>query len=488
MPTSLNHSRKIGAAPIFLMTAHTQLLIIGAGPGGYAAAFRAADLGLQVTLVDTEKVIGGICLSRGCIPSKALLHTAKILADSREAEEIGITFAAPQIHLDKIRDWKNRVVSRLTAGLTQLCHQRKVKFIEGKATFLNSNTVKIENSVGKGQELSFDHAILATGSRPIPLSLAPKSPRILDSTSALEIENIPERLLVVGGGYIGLELGTVYCEIGSKVSMVEMMPTLLPGVDRDLTTILEKRITRRFTDIKLNTKVTAMKETPNGISVTFEDKTGKTLTEEYDKVLIAIGRAPNSHTVGLENTNVQIAEDGFVQVNAQRQTTDPKIYAIGDITGNPMLAHKASHEGRVAAEAVSGKRAVFEPKAIPAVVFTDPEIACCGVTEDQAAEKNISVKVLKFPWAASGRAITLNRTDGLTKLLVDPQTERILGVGIVGVNAGELISEGVIAVEMGANATDLKQCIHPHPTLSETMMECSETFFGPSTHLYRPTR
>ena len=470
------------------MSNHTQLLVIGAGPGGYAAAFLAADLGMQVTLVDPEKNPGGVCLFRGCIPSKALLHVAKVVSEAREVKELGVEFADPKIHIDKIREWKNSVVSKLTGNLGILSKQRKVNYIQGKVTFLNSQTIKIEKTEGGNEELTFDHAVLATGSSPITLPFAPVSPRVMDSTSALALEDKPNRLLVIGGGYIGLELGTVYHELGSKVSVVEMTPGLLPGADRDLANVLEKRISKMFKSIKLETKVTKIEDLKNEIAVTFEDKSGQTSIEKYDKVLISIGRRPNSKNLGLENTKVQVSERGFVVVNAQRQTTDPKIYAIGDIAGDPMLAHKASHEGRTAVEAIAGHKVAFEPNAIPAVVFTDPEIAWCGLTETEAQKQNKEVKVVKFPWAASGRAITLNRTDGLTKLIIDPQTERVLGVAIVGVGAGEMIAEGVLAVEMGSLASDIKLTIHPHPTLSETIMETAEVLFGQATHIYKPKK
>ncbi len=467
---------------------HTQLLVIGAGPGGYAAAFLGADLGMQVTLVDSEKNPGGVCLFRGCIPSKALLHVARILSESREAKDLGIEFASPQIHLDKVREWKNKVVTQLTGGLGQLSKQRKINFIQGRATFVNSSTVTIKTIDGNQQQLSYDHAILATGSQPVSLPFAPASARILNSTTALELNDVPKKFLVVGGGYIGLELGTVYHELGSEVSVVEMLPHLLMGADRDLAMVLEKRILHLFKSIKLNTKVTKMEETSAGITVTFQAADGRITQETYDKILVAIGRKPNTKDLGLENTHVQLTERGFVKVNLQRQTTDPKIYAIGDIAGDPMLAHKASHEGRVAVEAISGHKVAFEPAAIPAVVFTDPEIAWCGITESEALAQNRPIKVVKFPWGASGRAITLNRPDGLTKLIIDPTTERILGVAIVGVGAGEMISEGVLAVEMGSVVADLKLSIHPHPTLSETIMESAESFFGQSTHIYRPKK
>lgn len=465
----------------------THVAVIGGGPGGYAAAFLAADMGMKVTLVDEEKDPGGVCLFRGCIPSKALLHVAKILSESREAKELGIEFAEPKIHLDKVRGWKESVVKKLTGGLGQLSKQRKIKFIQGRATFVNSTTVKIEKTAGGTEEVKFDKAILATGSFPVRLPFAPDSKRIMDSTSALEIEDVPQRLLVVGGGYIGLELGTVYHELGSEVSVVEMLPALLMGADRDLAQILERRLTKMFKDIKLNTKVIKIEEAGNKLKVTFE-KDGKTSQEEYDKLLVAIGRKPNTKDLGLENTKVELTDRGFVKVNPQRQTTDPAVYAIGDIAGDPMLAHKASHEGRVAVEAIAGEKVAFEPLAIPAVVFTDPEIAWCGITENEAKEQNLNVRVLKFPWGASGRAITLNRPDGLTKIIVDAESGRVLGVAIAGVGAGEMISEGVVAVEMGSVADDLKLSIHPHPTLSETVMESAESFLGQSTHIYRPKK
>ncbi len=467
---------------------HTQLLVIGGGPGGYTAAFHASDLKLEVTLVDMEKDPGGVCLFYGCIPSKALLHVAKILSESREAKDIGIEFTPPKIDVTKIRSWKESVISRLTGGLGQLCKQRKINFIQGQAAFLDSHSIKVKKHDGSETIITFEHAILATGSHPIALPFAPPSPRVLDSTSALAMSDIPQKLLVIGGGYIGLELGTVYSELGSQVSVVEMTAGLLPGCDRDLANILEKRISRLFKSIRLETKVTKMAETKPGIVVTFENKDGKISTEEFDKILVAIGRRPNSKNLGIENTKVQVNDRGFVTVNAQRQTTDPKIYAIGDIAGDPMLAHKASHEGRVAAEVIAGHKVAFEPNAIPAVVFTDPEIAWCGLTETEAKKQNRNVEVVKFPWGASGRAITLNRTDGLTKLLIDPESQRVLGMAIVGVGAGELIAEGVLAIEMGSVAADIKLSIHPHPTISETIMESAESFFGHSTHIYKPKK
>jgi len=465
-----------------------KIVVVGGGPGGYAAAFLAADMGLNVTLVNKEENPGGVCLYRGCIPSKALLHAAKILSESREAKEIGIEFAKPTIHLDQLRTWKEKVVNQMTGGLGVLSKQRKINYIQGEATFKDSQNLIIKKSDGSEELFAFDKAILATGSTPIMLPNLPQSDRIMDSTGALELKDIPKSLLVVGGGYIGLELGTVYAEIGSEVSVVEMTSSLLPGADRDLAKILEKRAKTIFKTIMLNTKVIEMKEGPTGILVSFEDQDGKTTSQEFEKVLVAIGRKPNSKNCGIENTKVQLDEKGFTKINAQRCTDDPSIYAIGDIAGEPMLAHKASHEGRVAVESIAGHKVAFEPNAIPAVVFTDPEIAWCGLTETQAKAEGKTVEVAKFPWAASGRAVTLNRTDGLTKLIIDPESERVLGVAIVGPGAGEMISEGVLAIEMGTVASDIKLTIHPHPTISETIMEAAESFFGQSTHIYRPKK
>lgn len=462
--------------------------IIGGGPGGYVAAFMAAELGLKVSLIDKDINPGGVCLYRGCIPSKALLHAAKILSEAKEAKHFGIDFGEPKIDLDKLRNWKNDVVKKLTGGLGSLTKQRKITYIQGTASFIDSNTVKVTKEDGSTENLKYDKAILATGSRPIALPFAPKSERVLDSTSALNITNIPKTMLLIGGGYIGLELGTVYAGLGTELDVVEMLPTLMAGADRDVASILEKRLKTILKEIMVETKVLKMEETKSGILVTFEDKSGKQKSKEYEKVLVAIGRRPNNENLGLENTKVQLDEKGFVKINAQRLTDDDQIYAIGDLAGQPMLAHKASHEGIVAAEAILGKRVAFEPATIPAVVFTDPEIAWCGITETEAKQKGIEVDVQKFPWAASGRAITLDRTDGMTKLLIDPKTERILGVSIVGVGAGEMIAEGVLAIEMGAVAADLKMTIHPHPTLSETMMETAEGFYGHSMHIYKPKK
>jgi len=470
-------------------TSNLHIAVVGGGPGGYAAAFLAADLGIKVTLIDPEVNPGGVCLYRGCIPSKALLHVAKLIDESRHARNWGIEYNDPKIDLARLRSWKEGVVKKLTSGLGILSKQRKGEYIQGTAAFENSNTLRISRTSGGEQSLSFDRIILATGSRPaiIP-SLKLDSPRVLDSTSALDLSEVPGTLLVVGGGYIGLELGTVYAALGSKVSVVEMLPGLLPGADRDLVLPLHKRIEKSFDSILLDTTVAAMKEESSGIRVTFDGPGVKEREKIFDKVLVSVGRKPNSEIPGLEKTQVQVGARGFIQVNKQLQTSDPAIYAIGDVVGEPMLAHKASHEGRTAVEAIAGHKVAFEPAAIPAVVFTDPEIAWCGLTETQAQKESREIKVARFPWAASGRAMTVDRTEGMTKLILDPQTERVLGVGIVGAGAGELIAEGVLAVEMAALAKDLALTIHPHPTLSETVMQAAEVFFGTSTDIYRPKK
>jgi dihydrolipoamide dehydrogenase len=465
------------------------IAVIGGGPGGYAAAFLAADIGLKVTLIDPEINPGGVCLYRGCIPSKALLHIAKLIDETRHAKNWGIDYSDPKIDLPRLRSWKEGVVKKLTGGLGVLSKQRKVEYIQGRAAFENSNTLRVSRANGSEDSLTFDRIVIATGSRPAMVpSLKLETPRMMDSTSALDLSEVPGTLLVVGGGYIGLELGTVYAALGSKVSVVEMLPGLLPGADRDLVLPLHKRMEKVLDSILLNTTVAAVKQEPNGIRVTFDGPEVKEPEKLFDKVLVSVGRKPNSEIPGLEKTQVKVGRRGFIQVNKQLQTDDPAIYAIGDVVGEPMLAHKASHEGRTAVEAIAGDKVAFEPNAIPAVVFTDPEIAWCGLTETQAQKDNREFKVAKFPWGASGRALTMDRTEGMTKLLIDPQTERVLGVGIVGVGAGELIAEGVLAIEMGALAKDIALTIHPHPTLSETIMESAEVFFGTSTDVYRPKR
>jgi dihydrolipoamide dehydrogenase len=472
-------------------TGKLRIAIVGAGPGGYAAAFLAADLGMQVTLIDPELNPGGVCLYRGCIPSKALLHVAKLIEESQQAKNWGIEFPPPKIDLARLRSWKEGVVKKLTGGLGILSKQRRVEYIQGSAAFENSTTLRVSKVDGTEEVRSFDRTILATGSRPaIIAALKLDSPRLMDSTGALNLEEIPSSLLVVGGGYIGLELGSVYAALGTRVSVVEMLPGLLPGADRDLVLPLHKRLEKMFEAILLNTTVAALKEDGEGIRATFAGSaiTDATREKVFPRVLVSVGRKPNSEIAGFEATKVQVNARGFIEVNKQLQTADPAIYAVGDVVGEPMLAHKAMHEGRTAVEAIAGHKVAFEPSAIPAVVFTDPEVAWCGLTETQAEKEGREIKVAKFPWAASGRAVTLDRPEGMTKLLIDPQTERVLGVGIVGVGAGELIAEGVVAIEMAALARDLAMSIHPHPTLSETVMESAEVFFGTSTDVYRPRR
>ena len=466
----------------------TKLVVIGAGPGGYTAAFLAADLGLDVVVVDPEENPGGVCLYRGCIPSKALLHVAKLIDEAEHAADWGVEFGKPKIDLDRLRGFKERVVAKLTGGLGQLIVRRKIRHIQGHARFVDSNRLEIDLTGGGKDTLGFEQAIVATGSHPTSIPSFPESDRILDSTSGLDIADVPKKLLVVGGGYIGLEMGSVFAALGSRVTVVEMTEGLLPGVDGDLVRPLHRRLEGAFDEILLSTKVVGIKEQKNGLKVTLEGQEFEKPGRVFDNVLVSVGRRPNSEGLGLENTAATIDGQGFIEVDAQRRTADPSVFAIGDVVGQPMLAHKASHEGRVAVETIAGHKVAFEPACIPAVVFTDPEVAWCGLTESEAKKQGVDAQVARFPWAASGRAMTLDRDDGLTKLIIDPETERILGVGLVGPGAGELIAEGVLAVEMAALASDLKLSIHPHPTLSETMMEAAEVFFGQSTHVYRPKR
>jgi dihydrolipoamide dehydrogenase len=439
---------------------------------------------------------GGVCVYRGCIPSKALLHVAKVLDESRHAKAWGIDFGDPKIDLNKLRGFKDAVVKRLTNGTGQLAKHRKVQYLQGRAELVDARTLRVKLASGSDETAQFEHAIIATGSVPaIPPALKLDDPRVMDSTTALDLPDVPKSLLVVGGGYIGLELGTVYATLGSAVTVVEMTPGLLPGADRDLVDVLAKRVNQTMKAVLLETKVVQMKAEPKGIRVTFEgpstslgaSKAGAT-EQLFDRVLVAVGRRPNASVPGLERTRVQVNERGFIGVDAQMRTAEPSIFAIGDVVGEPMLAHKASHEGRVAVEVIAGENVAFQPRAIPAVVFTDPELAWAGLTEAQAVKDKRAVAIAKFPWGASGRAITLDRTDGLTKLVLDADSELVLGVGLVGPGAGELIAEGVLAIEMGATATDLKLSIHPHPTLTETLMESAEVFFGQATHVYRPRR
>ncbi len=459
-----------------------ELVVIGGGPGGYPAAFYAADMGMDVTLIDLEKNPGGVCLHRGCIPSKALLHAAAVLNEAHEAEAFGVTFGEPQLDVDKLRGWKSDVVGKLTGGLGQLCKARKINFIQGRATFVDSNTLRVERVDGGEETVAFKTAILATGSSPARIPIAPESPRVLDSTGALDLPDVPEKLLVIGGGYIGLELGQAYASFGAEVSVVEMLPSLLAGADADLVRPLAARLKKQFASIMLETKVCEIVDAGDSVTVKVEDKKGTASELVYDRVLISVGRKPNTQELGLENTNIEVGDDGFVVTDAQRRTGEPSVFAIGDIAGQPMLAHKATYEGKVAVEAIAGKKTIYDPQAIPAVVFTDPEIAWAGITESEAKEQGLRVKVSKFPWGASGRATTLGRSDGVTKVIADPESGRVLGVGIAGPGAGELIAEGTLAIEMGATAEDLALTIHAHPTLAETVMEAAEDIMGHATH------
>ena len=467
----------------------TKLAIIGGGPGGYVAAFKAADLGLDVTLIDEEVNPGGVCLYRGCIPSKALLHIAKLLNESREAEKWGVKFAEPEIDLDRLREWKNEVITKMTGGLGQLVKARKLKHIQGRARFVDAHTLHIDKADGDQDQLQFENAILATGSRPaVPGVFRLATDRIMDSTGALELNDIPASMLVVGGGIIGMELGQAYAALGTKVSVVEMLPGLIPPADRDLVKPLQNKVAERFEEVMLNTQVTQLEEGPDGLTVHLQDLDGKKSAKTYDKILLSVGRVPNTGDIGLETTAIAVDERNYVQVDGQMRTAEPSVFAIGDLVGAG-LAHTASHQGAMVSEVIAGHdKLVFEPNAIPCVVYTDPEIAWCGLTEEEAKKIGRRIKVARFPWAASGRATTQDTNDGVTKLLIDPETDRVLGVGIAGSGAGELIAEGVLAIEMAALASDIQLSIHPHPTLSETVMEAAEVHYGQSPHLYAPKR
>ncbi len=470
---------------------HSQVVVLGGGPGGYAAAFLAADLGLEVTIIESDPRLGGTCLLRGCIPSKALLHVGKVLNEAREMDEWGITFGEVKIDLDTLRSRKNKILETLSGGLAQLAKRRKVRKINARGIFVDSTTLQLEGgdpSTYNSERITFDHCILATGSIPaVPKVFDLPTERVMDSTGALELKDIPEKLLVIGGGYIGLEMGSVYSALGSKVSVVEMTETLLPGADRDLVRPLAKRLKNEFEHIHLGTKVVSLKDAKDKIDVTLEgpEMSG---VYQYDRVLISIGRRPVSGGFGLENTNVIIDPRGFVQVDKQQRTADPHILAIGDVAGDPMLAHKAAYEGKIAAEVLAGEPAAYDAIAIPAVVFTDPEIAWAGLTADEAKQAGTPVDIALYPWAASGRATAIGRTEGLTKWLVDPETGRVLGCGIVGAGAGELIGEAMLALEMGCHIRDIAETIHPHPTLSETVAFAGEVSLGTATEIYKPKR
>ncbi len=461
----------------------TEVVVVGAGPGGYAAAFYAADLGKKVILIEQEKRLGGVCLNRGCIPSKALLHATETIVEARESVHRGITFETPKIDLEKLRTWKDSILQKLSGGITQLAKARGVQVVNGRAYFEGSQKLRVETEEGQ-QFIEYQKAIIAVGSKPaMPKIFDLGNPRVMTSTEALQLEEIPEDFLIIGGGYIGMELGTAYANLGSKIVVIEAMDSILAGADSDLIRPVVKLAEKNFKEIRYKAKVTKMATKGKKICVTSE-KDGKSIEELFDRVLVSVGRVPNASDLGLEQTKVERDEKGFIKVNEKQETTDANIYAIGDIAGGILLAHKAAKEARIAVQNLVGEETLNQNIIIPAVVFTDPEIAWCGLTETEAKAKGIQVNVAKFPWAASGRALTYDRTDGLTKLILEPETDRVLGVGIVGHGAGELIAEGVIAVEMGANAKDLAECVHPHPTLSETMMEAAESFYGHATHTF----
>lgn len=463
-------------------TQETEVLVIGGGPGGYAAAFRAADLGLDVTMVDTSPRPGGVCLFTGCIPSKTLLYVTELMYDARRAKDMGITFAEPEVDISRLRDWKNQVINKLADGLVELTKRRGVLFLNGRAVFEDSTHARIQNS--GMSHVKFKHAIIATGSSTRSTAGVEFKPggRIMDSTGALELTDIPKRLLVVGAGYVGLEIGSVYASLGSKVTLVENNGSLMRMIDPDLVQPLAARLRGLFDSIHFNTKVAAMQEDPEGVDVTLEGSI-ENKDQRFDRVLVAIGRVPNSQGLGLEKTKVKISERGFIEVDDRRRTADEKIFAIGDVVGGAMLAHKAMHEGKVAAEVIAGLPSAFDFQAVPSVVYTDPQIAVCGLSEEAAKARNRKIKVTRFPWTASGRAVSMGVSKGMTKMIIDPDSERVLGVGIVGRDAGEMISEGVLAIEMGALAEDLALSIHPHPTLSEGEEEAAEAFLGSSTHI-----
>ena len=463
---------------------HTDIVVVGGGPGGYAAAFYAADKGAKVILVEKDKNLGGVCLNRGCIPSKALLHATQMVREMRDSSQRGITFSDYKIDLDKLRDWKNSILNKLSGGVGSLAKMRGVNIMHGRGYFEDSHTLRVESEDGQ-KFISYKTAIIAVGSRSaLPAVFDLGNKRVMTSRDALDIEEIPAKLLIVGGGYIGMELGTVYTTLGSEITVVEALGSILAGADPDLTRPVIKFAEKNFKEVRVNTKVTGMATHGKQIKVNMV-KDGQEIEEYYDRVLVSIGRVPNCVDIGLENTKVKQDERGFIKVNDKQQTDDPAVYAIGDVVGGLMLAHKATKEARIAVEVISGEESVFEENIIiPAVVFTDPEVAWCGLTEADAKKKNIRIEVAKFPWAASGRALTFDRPDGVTKLIIEPETERILGVGISGHGAGELIAEGVLAIEMGATARDLAETIHPHPTLSETLMEAAENYYGYSTHTF----
>ncbi len=466
---------------------HAEVVVLGSGPGGYTAAFRAADLGKKVVLIEKDSSLGGVCLNVGCIPSKALLHSAKVITEAEEMGEHGISFAKPEVDLDKLRGWKESVVNQLTGGLSGLAKARKVQVVNGFGTFTGPNMIEVDND-GEKSTVSFDQCVIAAGSEPVTLPFIPHDdPRVIDSTGALELEDVPERLLVLGGGIIGLEMATVYDALGSKVTIVEFMDQIIPGADKDVVKPLHKRIEGRYEAILTKTKVTAVNATDAGLEVTMEGPKGEVI-DTFDKVLVAVGRRPNGAKINAAAAGVAVDERGFIAVDSQQRTGVPHIFAIGDVVGQPMLAHKAVHEGKVAAEVAAGHKRHFDARVIPSVAYTDPEVAWVGVTETQAKAEGMKVGKGVFPWAASGRSLSLGRSEGLTKLIFDEESERVIGAGIVGPNAGDLIAEVALAIEMGADAVDLGHTIHPHPTLSETVNFAAEMFEGTITDLMPPRK
>jgi dihydrolipoamide dehydrogenase len=488
--TASTGSTSVGAAPAMAQPGEAavtaRLVVLGAGPGGYTAAFRAADLGLEVVLVERYPTLGGVCLNVGCIPSKALLHAAKVVEEAESMAEHGIVFGAPSIDIDKLRGWKDAIVGRLTKGLAGLASSRKVRVMHGRARFASANHLEVESDGGITL-IAFEQCIIAAGSRPFMLPGTPEDPRIIDSTGALELDSLPERLLVIGGGIIGLEMACVYDALGVRVSVVELTPTLMPGCDRDLVRPLQKRIEKRYENVWLGTRVAAMESTDEGVRVSFEGDTAPE-PQVFGKVLVAVGRTPNGKAIGAEKAGIRVDDHGFIPVDRHMRTNVANIFAIGDIVGQPMLAHKASNEGKVAAEVAAGMKSAFDARVIPSVAYTDPEIAWVGLTETEAKDQGIACEVGKFPWVASGRSLALGRDEGFTKLLFDPETHRLLGAGIVGTSAGDLIGEAGLAIEMGADAADIGMTIHPHPTLTETIAMAAEAFEGTLTELYVPKR
>ncbi|MBY0463188.1 MAG: dihydrolipoyl dehydrogenase [Alphaproteobacteria bacterium] len=467
----------------------TQVVVLGSGPGGYTAAFRAADLGLKVVLIERYSTLGGVCLNVGCIPSKALLHTAKVITEAEETAHHGLTFGKPNIDLDKLRDWKaNEVVGKLTGGLAGMAKQRGVTVVQGVGKFTSPNQIAVTAADGKVTKVGFENAIIAAGSQATKFPGAPEDERIMDSTGALALADIPKRMLVIGGGIIGLEMGTVYDALGTKVSVVEFMDGLITGCDRDLVRPLQKRMEKRFESIMLSTKVSKIEAKKDGIHVSFEGEAAPKETQVYDRVLVSIGRRPNGKNIGAENAGVTVDDRGFIAVDKQMRTNVPHIFAIGDIVGQPMLAHKATHEAKVAAEVIAGHKVEFVASVIPSVAYTDPEVAWVGMTETEAKAKGIEIEKASFPWAASGRALSIARTEGTTKLIFDKDSHRVIGAGIVGINAGELLAEAVLAIEMGADAHNLGLTIHAHPTLSETICFAAEVMEGTITDMPPPKK